>query len=251
MHYLKEESYYRDLYDRFTIEECYDWETRLRQSAGKKKEPQEGFTEKLLVPLGLYFIKGERYRRRDETIQQWIDRDKERDRKVERAVEPRGIRCLGCSSTMECTDRDLQENLDNNSHVLFFFTCPECGKHRAYWEGGEEWEPRPVPCPKCTAHMDLTDSRKGDIITTVYTCPNCQYTETSKLDLKEKTANESVDSNFEADKKKYCLSDKEGLEYVQQSNLMRSIVEKMKDKKEHEAAYEMAAKVKKLAIADL
>ncbi|MFA5106754.1 MAG: hypothetical protein WC497_00320 [Patescibacteria group bacterium] len=257
MPYLKVESHYNDLYDRFTVDECRRMEIRLRRSAVDAKRERsdtskEPFDENLFVNVAMYFITGERYRNKAEAIRGWMERDCKRDERIAAAIEPVGIRCLGCGSIMEYTDCDLHESVDGQKdRVLFFFRCPDCGKRRACWVGGEEWQPRPTPCPKCAAHMTSTNSRKENIITTVYSCPNCGHKKTDKLNLDDKTAEETIDPNFEADRKKYCLSENEGSEYVIQTDRMTAFSKELNDKEENKEAYEMVAKMKKLAIADL
>jgi len=153
---------------------------------------------------------------------------------------------------MDCTDRDLFDSLDpREDRVLFMFQCPKCGKRRAFWENGEEWQIKPTPCPKCDSPMERVDTRKGNIITSVYTCPKCGHTKTDELNLDAKREPEPIDPNFEADRKKYCLSEKEGSEYVNQADRMREFHEKYKDKEDNKEAYEAVAKIKTISIADL
>ena len=257
--YLKDEIYYSELYDKHTIEKCKRFESRDYgdlapvSDQDKKKEPiRKDFTDKVVIPFMLVFVKGERYRNKADTIRQWLDRDRQRDEKLASAVEPSHIRCLGCSSIMDCTDRDLFDSLNpQEDRVLFMFKCPKCGQRRAYWDNGEEWQINPTPCPKCDTPMTSVDSRKGNIITSVYTCPKCGHTKTDTLDLNVKHEPDPIDPNFEADRKKYCLSEKEGSEYVSQADRMKGFHDKWKDKEENKAAYEAVAKIKTISIADL
>jgi len=256
--HLKDETYYNELYDKFTIEECKRWD-------GKKgledlptiqdKDPKElkikiSFSKNVVIPVALYAIKGERYAKKSETIRQWMERDRALDEKVANATEPRGIRCLVCSSPMNCISRDLYSDTKNKDQVLFMFECSTKGhKRRAYWEGGEEWEPKPDLCSKCKAVMNSSNVREGNIITTNYICPECDHRETDTLDLSPKE--KKIDPNFEADRKKYCLSDKEGGEYITWMANAKHLSSLVKDREENKEVYEAVAKIKTLAIVDL
>lgn len=256
MTYLKDEIYYFELYDKHTIEKCRRYEVQLRSHSGKSsdaKVAQEDVEQvRLLVALAMMYVKGERYRNKAETIRQWMDCDRKRDEKLTTAVAPLYIRCLGCSSFMECTERDLFTHLDEKKdRVLFLYQCSHCEKRRAYWDNGEEWQEQPMSCPQCQMHMTRTDSRKGKVITSTYTCPGCNHTKSEKLDLTIKHKEEPVDPNFEADRKKYCLSDTEGSQYVIQTDRMKQFSEEQHDREKNKAAYDAVAKIKTLPIADL
>lgn len=257
--YLKDKSYYNDLYDRFTIEKCRWWEDEKKLDdlySLKNEDPKiaairKEFFAKAVIPLVSYFIKGDRYKNKSKIIQEWMEFDEARDEKVKKAVEPAGIRCFGCNSFMNCTMRDLHVDIDgNNDKVLFFFECPECHKKNAYWENGEEWKPHYNPCPKCRTNLDSTSSLNGELVTTIYICPNCWYKETDTWSLGKKEEN-LIDSNFEADREKYCLSAKEGGEYISWSENSNRLMELIKDRKENEDIYDTVAKTKKLKVAEL
>jgi len=256
--HLKDRTYYEELYDRLTVDECKRWEAREKEEVkaakkrvSKKEKLKNDLKVKVVLPTALYFIKGENYRKRSKTIDEWMVRDKARDEKVANAVEPEGIRCLNCSSHMDCINHDLHTDIDDKKdRVLFFFECPDCHKRRAYWEGGQEWEPSPYPCPKCKTNRVTSRSSKGDIITTVYTCPKCGHKEKDTMDLSEKIE-EKIDPNFEADRKKYCMTEKEGMEYIDAVEKLKHAAELIKDRVQNKDTYNAIAKIKKLTIAEL
>ena len=256
--HLKDESYYDELYDRFTIESCKQWEDTsgleelptVKDTDPKKAAIKLHYVKKLVIPVGLYVRKGERYAKKHETIQQWMAQDRAKDAQVASAVEPQRIRCIVCSQPMQCISRDLMSDAKDNERVLFMFECATTGhKRRAYWEGGEEWIPRPHPCSACGTDMQSIDEHKGTHIVTTYTCPSCTHTETQTLDLTRKE--KEVDPNFEADRKKYCLSDKEGGEYVSWMATSRELTHALEDQKKNKKVYEAAAKIKVLNLAYL
>ncbi|OGI36017.1 MAG: hypothetical protein A2259_01685 [Candidatus Moranbacteria bacterium RIFOXYA2_FULL_43_15] len=255
----KDESYYSERYDRMTIDECECWDSEVCDAyakSGKKFDPEKP-SRRLhggyLADFYSCFIKGERYLRKEETVRQWMESDRAKDEKLESAVEPKGVRCINCSSPdMSCISRDLMTDSQNEESVLFMFQCGKCGNRRAYWENGVEWKPRPNPCPKCRAEMRSERSRRCDVIEIIYFCPKCQYTENDIIDLGKKE--EFVDPDFETKRKKYCLSDEEGKKYSSAKITMEqasSFMEKWKEKEENKDLYDAIDNIKKLTISDL
>ena len=79
---LKPEIHYRDLYDRHTVELCRQTEERISK---QKLPPYEGkeFTKEQAVKFRsfitdycLHFDVGERYLKKERTIQEWMDADR-------------------------------------------------------------------------------------------------------------------------------------------------------------------------------
>ncbi len=205
-----------------------------------------------MVPVIIEALKVERFRNRAETIRKWMDRDQAKDNKLANAVQPSDIICLRCGLTMECTDQELfRYKAGPDEQVLFTFMCSHCKRGRGIWEGGEEWELPPTPCPKCRSAMISTDERAGNVITTTYTCPKCQHAETSKLDLDEKFFPEPIDPHFEEDRKKYCLSPEEGFDSVRRMDGIKELVDGWKFKEQNKKLFELKAKIKTLPVAEL
>ena len=75
---LKEHQHYSDLYDRHTVETCRRIESRYNESikdrVGKKMTDKEDAN---LAAHGLivYFETGERYIKKQKTVDEWIARD--------------------------------------------------------------------------------------------------------------------------------------------------------------------------------
>lgn len=254
--YLRDESYYSDLYDRVTTEECQRWENNeypesLKQKSGEgelEKTKVEYF-RKVVIPLGLYYLTAERAAKKSETIQEWMTRDHAKDEKVASAVEPTNVRCLGCSSPLgNCTSRDLMNNHQGQEEVLFMFECGKCQKRRAFWENGKEWEHKPK-CIQCRSEVVSENTREGDIVTTRYSCSHCGHVEVDTMDLNKKE--EEVDSHFEANRKKYCISELEGKEIIRESQEMKELVDSWKERDEKKELYEDIAKIQKLTIVEL
>ncbi len=259
--YLKSETYYNNLYDRGTVEECRriekdfsKLEYKPKTKSNKKSKKKEIKVIVDLSPTPLYFIKGERYLKKAEIIRKWMERDEAQDEKLENTPPPQNILCPSCSSEMVVGMKDLQTKTDEDiDRVLFFFECPKCKKRKLIYENGEEWKPMPVICPKCENEMERKHKRKGNKVTTTYKCLKCDYKKTEVLDLdeKEEPKKEKIDPNFEKDHKRFCLSAEEGREYIESKAKLERVSEFLKESKEKEEIREKIAKIKKLNIAGL
>jgi len=257
--HLRPGNYYNDLYDLFTVEECRRIEKNLSKveykpetKDGNKSKKKELKVITNLAPVPLYFIKGERYLEKAETIRKWMIRDETHDERLENTPPPQNILCSSCNSEMVVTIRDLQTKLNEDiERVLFFFECPRCKKRKLVYEDGEEWKPNPVLCLKCKTEMDRKNKRKGNKITTIYVCPECNYKEKDVWDLDKKPKSEKIDPNFEKDRRRFCLSATEGQEYIGQKERLKQIQSILAVSKEDEKNRELLVKIKKLNIAQL
>lgn len=256
---IRDHSYYSDLYDSFTIEECKRTEEGVLEKDLPEYKGHKLTTEewsRLRIPfteVGLYFLKGERYAKKLETINKWLEEDRKKEERFDNAKEPKGIRCLGCSSLqMTCISKDFMTDRDSNEEeVLFMFECDDCHKRRAFWENGKEWEYNPK-CPKCQSKLDRETTRNGDSLVTQETCTKCDYEETDTLDLTVKeVVEEKIDPNFASDQKKYCLSEIEGNEYIRDRESMKYFSDKLKDKEENKEVFEEIKKIQTLTITEL
>jgi hypothetical protein len=256
--FLKNIAYYEDLYDKFTVDECrrteqHFQEVKFPKYKGKKLlEVEDGNARKTFCEVYLYFVKGERYAKREEKIKQWMDNDKERDEKLANAIEPEIVRC-SCGSRMELTMKTLMTGLDVD-RVLFLFRCPSCRKGRGIYDNGEEHVSPHERCEKCGGKNEVKDSRKGDIITTQMKCMECGYEKTDTLDMKIEKTEEVIDENFERDRDRFCLSGKEGFDYLDYRRNMEElnkIMKKEEEKKAHKEIYDQLENLKRLTIVDL
>lgn len=264
MNYLNDELYYINLHDLFTIEECLDWEKRflerpLSEYDGKKITSKQALPLKQsMANLMLYFVKGERYRKKAERIREWMEKDRVKQNKLDNTPEPRNIYCVECGEPMECTFKDLHDYTNEPLRVLFFFDCKPCKKRRAVYDNGEEFISKPELCPKCSSELKTTYKRKGKVITTTRKCISCKYVETEIDDLSKKDT--TWEKKQEKDRQllikyrvKYCLSEKDGDEYVRHTDQMKALMDSFKEqeKKEADPAFQKAKKLKKLSIVEL
>lgn len=257
--YKRDNSYYSELYDSFTIEECKRTEKGLSEKDLPEYKGHKITTEewsRLRIPftdLALYFLKGEHFAKKSETINKWLEEDRKKEEKFDNAKEPKGIRCLGCSSLqMTCISKDFMTDRNSNQEeVLFMFECDHCHKRRAFWESGKEWEYIPK-CPECQADLHAETTRNEDSITAKEICTKCDYKETSNIDLTlKKVVEEKIDPNFASDQKKYCLSEVEGNEYIRDRESMKYFSDKLKDEEENKEVFEEVKNIQKLTIIEL
>ncbi len=260
MNYLKDKSYYVDLYDRFTVEECHRVEASLKDDKvwhskadyKKMSENEQNHVRGAAMRLALYLTAGERYMHKEETIRQWMERDQKRDDRLAGAIEPHAV-CKKCNVKMEYIFRELRDS-DNQDRVLFFFTCPSCKGHRALFDNGEGYTPKAQLCPNCQAELEVNSARKGNKITSDYECFHCGFKKQNILNLTAKSSEEKPDPNFEKDKARFCISEEDGKRYVQEKYNLKefnAMLDKEKEREKNKELYDAVAKIKKLSVADL
>jgi predicted RNA-binding Zn-ribbon protein involved in translation (DUF1610 family) len=265
--YLKEASYYNDLYDLFTIKKCIriieswkksynerDKDPDLRKFSEKEKET--GISS--VLNLNLYLEKGERYRDKNKTIREWVERDKTLQDKYDNAQEPQEITCPACHKVMVCTFKTLEDYSNEPVRILFFFECQDCKKRVGIYENGKEHISKPHTCSKCGHEVLVSHTKKGKIITWIYKCKDCKFIEKVVDDFdskkteweREKKADQVL---LEKYRKEYCFSEKEGQEYItsmDNMNQLRELFEESKAKKEN-PFYQKAMELKKLNVSEM
>ncbi|MCB9772265.1 MAG: hypothetical protein H6754_06905 [Candidatus Omnitrophica bacterium] len=263
MKYLKEEAYYQDLYDLLTIQECLrvieNWKRILCEQ--KRKDLPKGLTQAQAASFGLkselYFIKGENYRRRRSMINEWIERDRRLDEKLDAAQEPKDVHCSNCAALMQSIYKMLY-NSDEPLRVLFTFECPSCKKKKGVWEDGQFYVPKPHCCPKCNKEIKISYAEKNHIETWTTRCSFCGFLETEVVDLdKKKVENNKRERQEKALLKKhraeFCLSEKEGFEYIEGYNRVKRLSELLDriEQRETNPVYKKAAQLEKLTTVQL
>ncbi len=256
--YLKPQQYYSDLYDRHTVEECRRLENTQHDLS---KYPDSEISEegkktmlKIADDLALYFAKGERYANKKATIRKWMDRDQAHDNFYESAKAPKDITCFTCGKLMFVTSSHLNPGFDNETdRVLFFYDCPV--KHlprRAFYDNGEEYKVNRPVCSKCKSSVEENHKKERDKITITYICENCKHSETEVMDFSPKE--EKVDPDFAKDRDRFCLSEKEGQEYMEAKYSLEegaNLLDEIKEREKNKELYEKVSKLKKLKIIDV
>jgi hypothetical protein len=255
--YLQDRSEYELRYDRFTIEECrrhlqYAENPKIYKNYGKNKVDMNSLV-KIVTELPLYFIKGDRYLKREQTINKWMERDKKRDEIQEKAIPPDNILCDTCHFLMYVESVMLDHDSDENLKPMFMFRCKNgCKRGKIIYEDGVQWENPSSKCPNCKSKLINHDKRINNKIIFHDTCPNCSYVRKDELDLTVKE--EKADPNFERDKKRFCLSEEEGEEYRLSFWNIENMIkfsEEMKEREKNKSLYQAATKLKKLTVVEL
>jgi Zn ribbon nucleic-acid-binding protein len=263
--YLRDESYYNDLYDLHTIETCLDYYWSLKSGFEKhrgdksfKKYSKKKFDTEVhkVVSYTINAIKIDRFRHKKDTILKWMDDDRQRQDRLDNAVEPKDILCHQCNSPMLATTKDLIDHLNKPMRVLFFFECPNCKKRRGVYDDGSEFVSKPPLCPKCKHEARLTYKRKGEVTIWTTSCSSCGYKEVDKDDF----------NKWEVDRKKkeerdrlllkeyraeFCLSDEDGQDCLWRIDQMKRLVDEMEEREKHKKEYDAVANIKKLTVVEL
>lgn len=267
--HLKERAYYKNLYDRQTVEEArrsikyYD----NFQAEIKKKLPKGETIEKPgnALLLNVFYLQTlgnellDRYENRDTRIADWIARDEAKDQQLANARLQNEPRCQHCGDEgLRIIDKSLLYRERENRYgdpelVLFTLRCPHCDKNSAYWEDGNAWEIKPTLCPKCQSEMTHKTRRGKNALTFTYTCPSCQHRFKEKMDLSVKE--EAPDPDFETDRAHYCLHDETFRHHLFEIrrglNEMAALGKEWKEKEDNKHIYDAMKEMRKPKIAEL
>jgi hypothetical protein len=262
--YLKPRQEYVGRYDHGTVYQCrnllHTFQETLKSMRADPKAKEMDEKEILrtvnsMYRVTLYFMVGDRYMEREATVDKWMAKDKEKDRLLAEAPIPRS-RCVVCGGTMKCEHKHLSSDInDERLRVLFIIECNSCGKREALYDDGERFY---IHCEKCDAEVASSDTRKGDVITSVNTCPKCGHTDTVTIDLAEKpyvSAEKEDPKKFEEDKERFGMNDAKALAQYpaekERARGMGEMVDRWKQKEKEKDIYDAVAKIKKLTIVEL
>ncbi|HMP67230.1 MAG TPA: hypothetical protein PKA60_00570 [Candidatus Paceibacterota bacterium] len=258
--YLKTKQEYSDIYDRMTVEDCR-WRENFHNNfesdqkyEGKVNKKLNRAVSDMALHYDLLYTTVDRYNSKEKTIQEWIERDTEKDELYENAEAPKDIRCLKCQSFVSESSKVLWNHSDEEDRVLFMYDCPNgCLPHRAFFNDGEEYKIKPNICPKCQSILERSSERVEDkkVVTTLK-CSSCNYKETDELDLT--TKEEPIDTEYEKDRERFCLSGKRLEDNLKERNNLEQIasfMDRLNEKEKHKDEYEEIKKLKKLTIVSL
>jgi len=271
MGYLKEKQYYIDLYDLFTIKDCLDEVKSFRKMYQDsltdekiKNVPQEEKLKGLNYFLNwhLFTTKEERYRRKAQRIEEMVEGDRKKQDFYDNVSEPSNITCNTCGKKLFSETKILEDYMDKPMRVLFFSPCKTCKEKRGVYNTGEEFESKPLLCPKCKHELNekhtVKSKGKSKVITWIKTCPSCKFTEIEVDDFEKSHA--EFEKKQQEDKElltkyreEYCLSDEKGKEYIETIEKMKyanEVFEQEKQKYDN-TAYQKIIQLKKLSIVEL
>ncbi len=238
--YLRDKAYYEDRYDHTVVDRC-----RLTEKTILEDKTKTELTDqwgKRLLRVMLYFETGEFYADREKTIQKWMAEDKWRDDKYANTPIPSAV-CRLCNSSMEFGDKNLRLTDDlKKEHMVFCFVCKKCKVTAWISENGKREDHIPWQCPDCKRKLE----EKGVRTKTTYTidkyCGFCGYKKTEKFDFrvrKQKPISAQDDEQYRIDKARFCLSYKEGSEYIHQKSNLQQLSELVKEKPKKPALINM------------
>lgn len=255
MKHLKNKKYYEDIYDKITVDHCRKREdgfrmvyTQLSENKESKNISQETIDKDFprIVNFTMYYEKAYRYRDREKTIREMMDKDRLKDERIEKAEAPL-VNCLKCKSELIPKHVDVEIN----NKILFIYDCPNgCIPRRAFYDDGTEHVIKDKKCPKCDSGIDeKVDKTKGKFLL-IDKCSNCDYKKIWDYSSKE----EKEDPEFEKDKKRFCLDEKAGMEAMESLSRMDSMAEfmdEMKEKDKKKDLYDSIKNLPKLSIHEL
>lgn len=264
--YLQDKQHYIDRYDLFTIKRCLEvidfWRKAYKEKSNDEKiknlSPEDklkGFSQ--FLNFELYATRGEEYKRKNETIDKWMESDRIKQDKYDHSYPPSNIVCSECDAVIHSTMKHLEDYMNEPLRVLFFFECPSCKKRKGIYENGEERVYKPELCPKCKKEVETKHTKKGKVITWITTC-SCGFAETKVDDFEkdhakwEKEKQEDTEL-LEKYRDEFCFSDKAGQEYIEFTEAMDVATEVREEEKRKydNSLYEKTIRTKKLSIVEL
>lgn len=261
MQYLKDKQHYEDLYDLHTIESCLitinSTKSVIENKAQIGKRDMKVSVDGMANFL-LYFKKGERYRTKAEMIEKWMNDDMKLDEKLSNAIFPSYVDCSHCHGVLKEESRHIDSILDTKPRVQFFAICESCKKVALIWDNGERYIPKPSLCPKCNSKLETKSKYTKDKDSFTEKCTKCDYKKVDVYDLKksqeEREVKEAKDRELLVKyRSEFCLSEKEGADYIVQIEKVKKLAEMMKETeaKQKDPDYKKARSVKKVTVTEL
>lgn len=254
MRHLKERQDYIDRYDRHTVEECRrietsttaeDVEKMAEKNPPKEKINYQGFAD-YVNNVHLWCYQGERYKNKDTTINEWMERDLKMDACYDTAVAP-NVPCLTCHQPVIETFKNLDWDYDKDTgRVLFMYDCKNgCLPRRAFYDNGEQWVSPPRLCVKCKTPTTHETEKTETQIIWIDTCPKCGHIEKDEMELHSESEEEKPDPNYVADRDRFC-DPKKGQDYVNWMANAKGVFEMLEKHKVRETKKEVYDKVSAL-----
>lgn len=250
MMHLKERIEYEEQYDRLTVEYFRQIERVNEETIAKHSDsPERLKAAKTAVAMGMYFRRGEQWERRDEVINEWMQRDRIFDDcEAQEPYDP--VYCSVCDRQMIAGLGTLETDYEEprRSRKLYFYDCvnKEHPRKAVFADGDEKTFP-PQRCSQCQS-TNITDERKQQSEEVVSTCQSCGHISRLSLELHKP---ESSDPHFARDRKRYCMTDEEGKEYVEGKRSLEQLkvmFDEQDERKRNQHLYDAITKIEKLTI---
>jgi hypothetical protein len=190
--YLKNQAYYEDLYDSFTVETCRSMNSRKFDINDKDFEGQNLSPEQIKAmkqiksdwsevarEIAVFTYAAERYRSKSQTVDKWMRDDRDKDERLSKIEPPRHVRCRECLSTnlrLISKDEYWGEKQTKRERLLFMYACNDCETKSAFFDDGEEYRVSPTRCTVCKeANPDHKTTTRKHGYTIEYTCRSCKH----------------------------------------------------------------------------
>jgi len=255
MKYLRDEASYSKRYDQMTVDDCLrDEEYFYKKIQAEKNEEKKDILCRV-YHLTKYFMTGERYLEKEQTIAKWMQKDRERDEKYQKTPMPNNIICDRCYQHMEFRIKDL-DICSKNERLRFYFYCQKCRVGKKISEHGRVLEEILYQCPKCSKRLETKTKKTKIKIISTDICNNCDYTSEYVLDLTDKKTKEEKEKEerFLKNRDRFCLSHEKGQQYINDKrNLERlsKMIERQNEENTTGTIYNKLKRLEKLNLAQL
>lgn len=228
----------------------------MEKSSDKRIDPSDKRAkvknewEKVCTKVILCFITGEEYERKEKTVDEWMDRDARKDELFEQTNLSINPYCLNCKSALVFEHKTFFGHDDQ--HILFMYGCNHCQKARAFFEDGQEHIPENPKCPKCGALITERVQKGIKKLTIFRYCKACGFDDNYIFYDEEKV--EEPDTNFDKDRKRFCLTKEEGENYLRSKRGIESLNALMAEQKERDKDkpfYDQIDKMERLTVIQL
>jgi hypothetical protein len=255
MQYLKDRSYYEELYDLGTIQYVLHLIDEVKNSKYPKYKSLKHFLDKnkkdleRVLNLAIWAYTGERYCNKEKIINEWMERDRVKQELYDCSTPPPRF-CEKCETKMEYVARNLHGSVGENLEVHFALKCPHCKEGIIINHLGKRIIYEKPKCPSCNSV--LKQSIRTLKTKTIWKdeCSQCSYI-IEEIDDHKKWEKEKQDKELlNKYRDKFCLSKKEGDEFVYTIERLKSFRNEQKrlEKKRKDPRYIKAKKLKKLTL---
>jgi DNA-directed RNA polymerase subunit RPC12/RpoP len=190
--------------------------------------------------------------KRKETIEEWIQRDRERDHFLEDTPAPKA-RCEYCGKSPILREKNLESWIwEKPDRILFYFKCEPCNEVITIYDNGDVLKRENPRCPECQSKLvpSAYTKKSEGIYETTDSCAECGYTVTEKMDLR--TPKKEPDPDFEKDRTRFCIpyeeASKKYYDWTSSIDQMKRVLDDITEKDEKKEVYDALNQMKKMSV---
>lgn len=241
--FLKDRSYYENLYDNWMIEDCI----RLKSTWIEmwKQEKYKDLNLWKRVEWLIIIRKSDWYEEREEKIDKMMRDDEKRDELLENSIPFENKHCRNCNWLLEYEFKEFYSwNLNVADRILFFYKCTDCWKRQWIYSDWEEIVSKPKLCNKCNEIINHKARFEWDILIEEFNCNDCwnEYIEKSDFSVKKEIKRKIT----EKERLKYWYNKKESDDYIESFSRLDDIHKTIMEQKEKDIKKDLYEKAKKL-----